>query len=258
MVPGAGNPQAFNRYSYVLNRPLNHIDPTGHTYICATGCDDPDEGRNNNRLNYKELGKANQWSTPVFKRRISGYQHGEKTFYSSAHKGTDYGPNFDINGAKTEIVRASGPGIVIRSKSCAPCTRNSNIGYGNVVDIAHSYDNLPDNVVSEYGMKSGDFLLLRYAHLKDRSGLRAGDKVNSGSVVGLMGTTGNSTGVHLHLEPQVVSGSATDVLTVRPGDKGDWQSSSKWSIGIAKDPEKVTYFSDTTETSYQLRGYHVQ
>jgi hypothetical protein len=59
MVPGAGNPQAFNRYSYVLNRPLNHIDPTGHTYICATGCDDPDEGRNNNRLNYKELGKAN-------------------------------------------------------------------------------------------------------------------------------------------------------------------------------------------------------
>ena len=30
IVPGAGNPQAFNRYSYVLNSPLNHIDPTGH------------------------------------------------------------------------------------------------------------------------------------------------------------------------------------------------------------------------------------
>jgi hypothetical protein len=33
VVPGAGNPQAFNRYSYVLNRPLNMVDPTGHAQI---------------------------------------------------------------------------------------------------------------------------------------------------------------------------------------------------------------------------------
>ena len=30
IVPGAGNPQAFNRYSYVKNRPLVMVDPTGH------------------------------------------------------------------------------------------------------------------------------------------------------------------------------------------------------------------------------------
>ena len=30
VVPGAGNPQAFNRYSYVLNNPLSLVDPTGH------------------------------------------------------------------------------------------------------------------------------------------------------------------------------------------------------------------------------------
>ncbi|MGC8960715.1 MAG: RHS repeat-associated core domain-containing protein [Chloroflexia bacterium] len=29
-TPGADNPQAFNRYSYSLNRPLNLVDPTGH------------------------------------------------------------------------------------------------------------------------------------------------------------------------------------------------------------------------------------
>ena len=33
-VPGAGNPQAFNRYSYVLNDPINLNDPTGH---CGRG-----------------------------------------------------------------------------------------------------------------------------------------------------------------------------------------------------------------------------
>ncbi|MCA9957662.1 MAG: C39 family peptidase, partial [Anaerolineales bacterium] len=30
IVPNPANPQSFNRYSYVLNRPLNFSDPTGH------------------------------------------------------------------------------------------------------------------------------------------------------------------------------------------------------------------------------------
>ena len=46
-MPGAGKPQAFNRYSYVLNRPLNLSDPSGHCpglrADTAGGCigDDP-------------------------------------------------------------------------------------------------------------------------------------------------------------------------------------------------------------------------
>jgi RHS repeat-associated protein len=43
IVPGAGNPQAFNRYSFVLNRPLNMVDPTGHD-ACEEDCD-PDSFR---------------------------------------------------------------------------------------------------------------------------------------------------------------------------------------------------------------------
>jgi len=30
IVPGAGDPQALNRFSYALNNPLKYIDPTGH------------------------------------------------------------------------------------------------------------------------------------------------------------------------------------------------------------------------------------
>jgi len=33
IVPQAGNPQTLNRYSYVLNSPLNYRDPSGHTPI---------------------------------------------------------------------------------------------------------------------------------------------------------------------------------------------------------------------------------
>ena len=30
IVPGAGNPQALNRYAYVFNSPLGFVDPSGH------------------------------------------------------------------------------------------------------------------------------------------------------------------------------------------------------------------------------------
>jgi hypothetical protein len=36
IVPQATNPQALNRYSYVVNNPLKYTDPTGHCFIvCA-------------------------------------------------------------------------------------------------------------------------------------------------------------------------------------------------------------------------------
>jgi len=37
IVPGAGNPQAFNRYSYTLNNPLKYTDPSGHGVDCGIG-----------------------------------------------------------------------------------------------------------------------------------------------------------------------------------------------------------------------------
>ncbi|MGI0016661.1 MAG: RHS repeat-associated core domain-containing protein, partial [Nitrososphaera sp.] len=45
IVPGAANPQAWNRFSYVVNNPLKYTDPTGHMFIAEgsnkKGCSDP-------------------------------------------------------------------------------------------------------------------------------------------------------------------------------------------------------------------------
>ena len=46
IVPNPGDPQTWNRYSYVGNNPINRGDPTGHR-ACGDGTDDSDCDGNN-------------------------------------------------------------------------------------------------------------------------------------------------------------------------------------------------------------------
>ena len=64
-------------------------------------------------------------------------------------------------------------------------------GYGNVVVVDH-----------------GDGLQTLYAHC-DSLNVRAGQRVEAGSVVGAVGDTGRATGAHLHFEVRV-DGEAVD------------------------------------------------
>lgn len=57
-----------------------------------------------------------------------------------------------------------------------------NSGYGNAIDINHGYD-----------------YLTRYAHLS-KILVQPGQKVKRGDLIGLVGSTGKSTGPHLHYE----------------------------------------------------------
>jgi hypothetical protein len=43
IIPNPANPQSWNRYSYVTNRPVNFNDPTGHTYLCEEECEERQE-----------------------------------------------------------------------------------------------------------------------------------------------------------------------------------------------------------------------
>lgn len=88
-------------------------------------------------------------------------------------------PAIDIAGPVGTPIKAAASGTVIESKWAGG---NS---YGNLVKIQH------DNGYVTY-----------YAHLSERL-VSKGDKVVQGQTIGLRGSTGNSTGPHLHFEIRV-------------------------------------------------------
>jgi hypothetical protein len=93
------------------------------------------------------------------------------TFYSN-HTGIDLGSKGSVIGGRVEAVRN---GTVIRAGW-------DTTGYGNLVVVDH-----------------GDGLKSYYSHLNSIS-VGVGQQVNINTQVGTLGTTGNSTGPHLHLE----------------------------------------------------------
>ena len=80
----------------------------------------------------------------------------------------------DISSAVGQAVRAPADGIVVKSEWAN--------GYGNVIYISHGY-----------GYST------RYGHLSTFA-VQPGDRVKRGDVIGYVGSTGRSTGPHLHYE----------------------------------------------------------
>jgi len=106
------------------------------------------------------------------------------------HKGLDYAANYGTP------VRAIGDGVVIRA--------GWSNGYGNVLEIRHR-----NGFVTRYGHLS------RYA-----AGIRVGTHVAMGQYVANVGSTGLSTGPHLHFEV-IVNGEQRDPRVALKATGGD-------------------------------------
>jgi murein DD-endopeptidase MepM/ murein hydrolase activator NlpD len=103
----------------------------------------------------------------------------------------------DIAGARDTPVYAAAGGTVVRAEcTSAYCDRDGSLsvdGYGNLVELDH-----------------GGGVSTRYAHLSAYTAT-AGQRVSAGALLGFQGSTGNSTGVHLHLEVRLDGASVDPV-----------------------------------------------
>ena len=115
-------------------------------------------------------------------------------FYPHFHTGIDLAAPMDTP------VRASAAGVVILATSSIDTTGHL-AGYGNYVVIAH-----------------GDGFLTLYGHL-DRIEVSPGEPVSQGQQIGLLGSTGWSTGPHVHFEIRK-NGVYTDPYPYIAGDLG--------------------------------------
>ena len=78
---------------------------------------------------------------------------------------------------------------------------------GSVVRAQTSFDGYGMNIVLKHSLPNGDLVYTLYGHL---SGFKvsAGETVSRGQLIGVMGSTGNSTGPHLHF--MIIDGAGYD------------------------------------------------
>jgi len=133
-------------------------------------------GKKGSEGHYDENGKSVKkalMKTPINGARLSsafGMRKHPIDGYNKMHKGTDFAAPMGTP------IMASGDGVIKRARWCG--------GGGNCVKIRHNsiYETI-------------------YAHMeKFGRGIREGVRVKQGQIIGYVGSTGNSTGPHLHYE----------------------------------------------------------
>jgi len=132
--------------------------------------------KKNSKGHYDKNGKSVKkalMKTPINGARLSssfGMRKHPIDGFNKMHRGTDFAA------PKGTPIMASGDGIIIRSRWCG--------GGGNCVKIKHN---------STYSTV--------YAHMsKFAAGIKEGVRVKQGRIIGYVGSTGMSTGPHLHYE----------------------------------------------------------
>jgi len=133
-------------------------------------------GKKGSEGHYDENGKSVKkalMKTPINGARLSsafGMRKHPIDGYNKMHKGTDFAAPMGTP------IMASGDGVITRARWCG--------GGGNCVKIRHNsiYETI-------------------YAHMKNFArGIRKGLRVKQGQIIGYVGSTGKSTGPHLHYE----------------------------------------------------------
>lgn len=128
----------------------------------------------------------------------------------------------DLPGRPGQSIHATGSGWVVRAGWAG--------GYGKLVEIEH-----PGGVRTRYG------------HLS-RILVRRGEQVSQGEVIGAMGSTGRSTGTHLHYEVRV-NGMAADPMGFMGQTRSRQQYETRWAAESVTVPRWTGWQDQATRSS---------
>ena len=187
-----------------------HMSVNGREITLYKFGDDKDYGYFD--VNAKSVEKA-LMKTPINGARLSspfGMRKHPILGFNKMHKGTDFAAPMGTP------IMASGSGTITRAKWCG--------GGGNCIKIKHNstYETI-------------------YAHMKNfAAGMTVGKKVRQGQIIGYVGSTGMSTGPHLHYEV-IVNGKKVNSQTLKlPSGK------------VLKDEERKQFEIHRIKTDVQI------
>ena len=123
--------------------------------------------------------KSNQWVLPVTGYRITGRYGVTNSLWGKGHSGLDFA------GPSGSTISAIASGTVIAVKYSGNC--------GNMTQIQLDEEDL----------------VIMYCH-QSRQTVQVGQRVTAGETVGYTGSTGRSTGPHLHVEVKPGGGKSAD------------------------------------------------
>lgn len=109
-----------------------------------------------------------------------------------------FGVPRDYDGDGVFDDRHEGLDLAPKNAGCLPAVL---AGADGVVVEVRTTGDYGKRVVIEHALADGDVFRTWYCHLSQMA-VAPGQRVSAGQVIGVMGTTGNSTGVHLHLNVQ--------------------------------------------------------
>lgn len=135
-----------------------------------------------------------------------------KWAYKNNHQGVDItasgsgSSNPAIVAMQAGTIVAAGAGATKDSKcrdpNASPCPDHDGGGQGNYVIIKHTADESTGVGITYAGKKYSYYSI--YMHLARNSVVATSGPVKAGDKIGNMGTTGHSTGTHLHWEVQLI------------------------------------------------------
>lgn len=115
-------------------------------------------------------------------------------------------------------ILAAAAGVVVETRNDVIC-QGCRLGYGNHVKLDHG-----NGFVTVYGH-------LRYPSVT----VRVGERVGQGQVLGFMGSTGHSTGIHVHFEIRYLN-QGTEQANVLDPLRVDGTPLSQYRVGTVSHP----------------------
>ncbi|WP_051105107.1 M23 family metallopeptidase [Catelliglobosispora koreensis] len=161
-------PNAYAKHEPIATQIVNKLTGGGGRAVLVNG-----------KLRCAGFGQiaASGWTAPVGANVVSAF----RTSQRPSHHGVDLGS------ARLTPIIAAASGVVIDSRcdsvTCAQDGSPFMRGCGWMVEILHA-----------------EQVITRYCHMNTRPAVKVGDRVTVGQVIGIVGTTGNSSGPHLHFE----------------------------------------------------------